>query len=79
MSLTCAPAVRFREYLQAIWFHDYEDLDEHGHAPETLDVGAPQHDAGGDARWINYTDTYIIDTDKNVIGFRKADGDTATE
>ena len=54
-------------------------MDDNGHAPETLDVGAPEHDAGGNAGWINYADSYIIDRDKNVIGFRKADGDMATE
>ena len=64
MSLTGAPASRFPKYLWAKRFNDYEDLDENGHAPETLDVGVPEHGAGGNTGWINYTDNYIIDADK---------------
>jgi hypothetical protein len=79
MSLTGAPAARFPKYLWAKRFNAYEDLDENGHAPETLDVGAPEHDAGCNTGWIDYTDCYIIDGDKQVKGFRKADGDMATE
>ena len=76
---TGAPAARFPKYLWAKRLSDYEDFDENGHAPETLNMGAPEHDAGGNARWINYTDNYIIDTDNKVTGFRKTNGDVATE
>ena len=45
MPLTGAPAARFPKYLWAKRFNDYEDLDDNGHAPETLDIGASEHDA----------------------------------
>ena len=53
MSLTGTAAARFPKYLWARCVNDYEDLDENGHAPETLDLGAPEHDAGGNAGWLN--------------------------
>ena len=78
-SLTSGPAARIPKYLWARCFNDNEDLDENGHAPETLNMRAPEHDAAGNTRWINYTDGYTVDTDNKVIGFRKANGDEATE
>ena len=71
MSLTGAPAARFPKYLWAKRFNAYDDVDENGHAPETLDCGASEHDAGCNTGWIDYTDCYIIDGDKRVMGFAK--------
>ena len=79
MPLTGAPAARFPEYLWARHLNVYDDLDENGHAPKTLHVGAPEHDAGCDAGWIDQTDCFILDGDKRVIGFRNAQGVMATE
>jgi hypothetical protein len=79
MPLTGAPAARFPKYLWAKHFNGYEDLDENGHATETLDFGAPEHDAGCHTGWIDHTDCYIIDGDRQVQGFRKTDGSMATE
>ena len=64
MPLTGAPAARFPKYLWAKRFNDYEDLDDNGHAPETLDVGASEHDTGCDTRWIDHADCYILDGDR---------------
>ena len=79
MPLTGAPPARFPKYLWAKRFNDYEDLDDNGHAPETLDIGASEHDAGCDTGWIDHADCYILDGDRQVKGVRKADGSTATE
>ena len=38
--LTGAPAAKFPKYLWAKRFNGYEDLDDNGHASETLDIGA---------------------------------------
>ena len=71
MPLTGAPAARFPKYLWAKPFHDYEDLDSNGHAPETLDVSVAEHDVGCVTGWIAHADRYILDQDDQVIGFRK--------
>merc|ERR1711884_102787 len=54
MPLTGAPAARFPKYLWAKRFNDYELLDDNGHAPETLDIDASEHDAGCDTGWIDH-------------------------
>ena len=41
MSFTGAPAARFPAYLRANQFDCYPNLDENGHAPETLTVVLP--------------------------------------
>ena len=79
MPLTGAPAARFPKYLWAKRFNDYEDLDNNGHAPETLDIGASDHDAGCDTGWIDHADCYILDGDRQVKGVRKVNGSMATE
>ena len=79
MPLTGAPAARFPKYLWVKRFNGYEDLDENGHARQTLDISASEHDAGCDAGWIDHTDCYILDGDRQVKGLRKADGSMATE
>ena len=78
MPLTGAPAARFPKYLWAKRFNDYEDLDDNGHAPETLDIGASEHDAGCDTGWIDHADCYILDGDRQVKGVRKVNGSMAT-
>ena len=77
MPLTGAPAARFPTYLLAQHFDRHPDLDENGHAPETLD-GAPEHPAGCDTGWIDPSQIYETTLDGAVRGFRKADGAIAT-
>ena len=79
MPLTGAPAARFPKYLWAKFLNDYEDLDDNGHAPQTLDIVASEHDTGCDTGWIDHADGYILDRDRQVKGVRKADGSTATD
>ena len=90
MPLTGAPAARFPKYIWAKRFNDYEDLDDNGHAPETLNIGAPEHNetlnigasehnAGCDTGWIDHADCYILDGDRQVKGFRKVAESMATE
>ena len=77
MPLTGAPAARFPLYLQAHYFDRYPDLDASGHAPETLDVIAPEHD-GCPTGWIDTSQLYVTSPDGSVEGFRKANGAVAT-
>ena len=77
MPLTGAPAARCPLYLQAHHFDRYPDLDASGHAPETLDAGAPEHD-GCVAGWLNNSQLYVSGPDGAVQGFRKANGAVAT-
>ena len=79
MPLTGAPAARFPKYLRDDQFLRFEDLDENGHAPETLDVGAVEHDAGCFAGWVDPTESYITDAEGRVQGFKKQDGSMASE
>ena len=90
MPLTGAPAARFPKYIWAKRFNDYEDLDDNGHAPETLNIGASEHNetlnigasehnAGCDTGWIDHADCYILDGDRQVKGFRKVAESMATE
>ena len=79
MPLTGAPAARFPKYLWAKRFNDYEALDNNGHAPGTLDIGASEPHAGCNTGWIDHTDCYILDGDRQVKGFRKIDESMATE
>ena len=90
MPLTGAPAARFPKYIWAKRFNDYEDLDDNGHAPETLNIGAPEHNetlnigasehnAGCETGWIDHADCYILDGDRQVKGFRKVAESMATE
>ena len=53
MPLTGAPAARFPSYLLASQFDAYADLDENGHAPETLGVDSPTQAAGCSTGWVD--------------------------
>ena len=79
MPLTGAPAARFPRYLWSKRFDDYQDLDENGHAPETLDLATPERDTGCNTGWIDYRACYVIDESGQVQGFQKTDGSIATE
>ena len=76
MPLTGAPAARFPSYLLASQFGAYADLDENGHAPETLEVNQA---VGCSTGWVDPARVYVSDTDGEVQGIRKADGTMATE
>ena len=79
MPLTGAPAARFPKYLWTKRFNDYEDLDNNGHAPETLDIAESERDGGCDTGWVDHADCYILDGDRQVKGIRKVNGSMATE
>ena len=78
MPLTGAPAARFPKYLWSKHFDDYADLDENGHAPETLDIDASEHESPNSTGWLDYTICYILSAGGLVQGFRKPDKTMAT-
>ena len=85
MPLTGAPPARFPQYLLANLFDRYADLDENGHDPQTIEIGASEHAmlseigaTGCNTGWVNPADLYITDEDGKVEGFREADGSTAS-
>ena len=63
MPLTGAPAARFPLYLRANQFDRYPDMDENGHDPATLDIGAPEHSTDQETGWIDAGALYITDED----------------
>ena len=79
MPLTGAPAARFPLYLHANQFDRYPDMDENGHDPASLDTDDPMHSSGHETGWIDMGALYITDGDGKVIGFRRADGSSASE
>ena len=74
MLLTGAPAARCPRYLLANQFGRYTDLDDNGHDPETLEVGATEqektgaseHSTGCDTGWIDPAELYVMNQDGEV-------------
>lgn len=75
--LTGAPGARFPQYLLPHQFDRYPDLDTSGHAPETLDAGAPEND-GCATGWIDVSQVYVTGPNGSVVGFRKENGEMAS-
>ena len=77
MPLTGAPASRFPLYLQPRHFDRFPDLDAHGHAPETLDTGAAEHDDCATG-WMDNSHLYVTGAGGAVVGVRGQDGAAAS-
>ena len=78
LPLTGAPGARHPCYLLPRNYQCFSALDDAGHAPETIQLGASEHETSCETAWVDPEDVYILNTDGEVCGFRKPDGTMAT-
>ena len=76
MPLTGAPPARCPQYLNLQQFDRYADLDENGHDPQTIEIGASEHASGSDVDatgcntgWVNPADLYITNEDGKAVSY----------
>ena len=78
MPLTGAPGARHPSYLLPGNFCRFTELDDSGHAPETLQPGASEHGVPCDTGWVDRGEVYVMSSDGEILGFRKPDGTMAS-
>ena len=77
-ALTGAPGARHPSYLLPRNYQCFAELDDCGHASETLHPGVPEHGCPCETGWVDLDDVYVLDSNGEVCGFRKPDGTMGT-
>jgi len=77
MPLTGAPGARHPSYLLPRNYLRFSELDDSGHASETLLTGSAEHGARSETGWLGLGDVYVLNSAGEVCGFRKPDGTMA--
>ena len=78
VALTGAPGARHPSYLLPRNYQCFAELDDCGHASETLHPGAPEHGCPCETGWVDLDDVYVLDSNGEVCGLRKPDGTMGT-
>ena len=78
VALTGAPGARHPRYLLPRNYQCFAELDDCGHASETLHPGATEHGSSCETGWVDLDDVYVLDANGQFLGFRKPDGTMGT-
>ena len=78
VALTGAPGARHPSYLLPRNYQCFAELDDCGHASDTLHPGASEHGSSCETGWVDLDDVYVLDSSGEFLGFRKPDGTMGT-